>query len=206
MEFQLQFTNENDVMKHLYKIIFIIAIMTVLNGCCLFETEFTEDDLRWLDVYNEGDTLIFRSSKGEMDTSWIVQKVIYYPACNPIAHHAKYKFQTGRIFYQNSKINYQSGGVELINVVKYEDFTYIHISYLNTGFTIDNSERMKLYKDLFDFERIEKDRINMFSNNHPKSNPKDIKFLLWHDDYGIIKYITHDSTVWKRINLLHTIE
>ena len=187
-----------------FSILYFIASM--LASCCLFKTHFSEEELKWLNPYNEGDTLIFRSAAGEMDTSWIVQKVIYYPECNPIAHNAKYKFHTARIFYQNSKLNYSSGGKELISVVKYEDRTSIDIFYLNKGFLLDSPEMMELFKNILDVSRIESESMYVFSNFHPKSKPEDIEFLYWHDDYGLIKYITHSGMMWKRINMEYEVK
>jgi hypothetical protein len=188
-------------MKKLIKISLLIAFASFLGGCCLFKTHFSEKELKWLNPYNEGDTLIFISAAGEMDTSWIVQKVIYYPECNPIAHNAKYKFHTARIFYQNSKLNYSSGGKELISVVKYEDRTSINIFYLSAGFKLDSPEMMELFKNILDVSRIESESMYVFSNFHLKSKPEDIEFLYWHDVYGLIKYITHNGMEWKRVNL-----
>ena len=187
-----------------FSILYFIASM--LASCCLFKTHFSEEELKWLNPYNEGDTLIFRSAAGEMDTSWIVQKVIYYPECNPIAHNAKYKFHTARIFYQNSKLNYSSGGKELISVVKYEDRTSINIFYLSAGFKLDSPEMMELFKNILDVSRIESESMYVFSNFHPKSKPEDIEFLYWHDDYGLIKYITHSGMMWKRINMEYEVK
>ncbi len=113
----------------------MFAGIIYLTACCMFKTRFSEEDLKWLNPYKEGDTLIFRSAMGDMDTSWIVQKVIYYPECNPIAGNAKYKYQTGRIFFQNSKLRYSSGGKELISIVKHEDRTDLYIFYINSGFS-----------------------------------------------------------------------
>ncbi len=188
-------------MKKLLKLLILLVLVKFISACCLFKTELSEEDLRWVNVYNEGDTIIFKSSEGMMDTSWIVQKTIYYPECNPIAHHAKYKYHTARIFYQNSKLNYSSGGKELISVIKYEDRTTVDLFYLTKGFMLDSEEWMKLFVDIMDVKRIEAERVYVFSNYHPKSKPEDIEFLYWHDDYGIIKYITHSGIEWKRINM-----
>ena len=193
-------------MKNSIKLLVLIAGILYFTSCCMFKTRFSEEDLKWLNPYKEGDTLIFRSAKGDMDTSWIVQKVIYYPECNPIEANAKYKFHTGRIFYQNSKINYSSGGKELISVVKYDDKTSIDIFYLSTGFMLDSPEMMELFKNILDVTRIESEKVYVFSNYHPKSKPEDVKYLYWHDDYGIIKYITHSGLEWKRINLGFEVE
>lgn len=189
-------------MKHLSALSVIFAIFVfLLNSCCLYKTKFTEDELKWIDPYEEGDTLIFRSKSGEMDTSWIVQKVIYYPECNPIAHDAKYKHQTARIYYQNSKQKYRSGGKELISVVKYEAYPRIHIFYLNKGFSLDSPEMMEMMRYYQDVKRIESESVYIFTNYHPKSEPEDIEFLYWHDEYGLIKYILHNGEEWRRINL-----
>jgi hypothetical protein len=206
MEFLLQLLNKIEGMKKPIKLLIFVFVMKLMTGCCLFKTELSEDDLGWVNVYNEGDTIIFKSSEGMMDTSWIVQKVVYYPECNPIAHHSKYKYHTARIFYQNSKLNYSSGGKQLISVVKYEDRTAVDIFYLNKGFMLDNEEWMNLFENIMDVKRIEAERVYLFSNYHPKSKPEDIEFLYWHDDYGIIKYITHSGIEWKRINLEWEVE
>jgi hypothetical protein len=188
-------------MKKLPKLSILAILVVIISSCCLIKTEFSEAELKWIDPYEEGDTLIFRSSTGEMDTSWIVQKVIYYPECNPIAHDAKYKHQTARIYYQNSKLNYSSGGKELISVVKYKDRTSIHIFYLNKGFSIDSPEMMELFNDIQDIKRIESESIYVFTDSHPKSKLEDIEFLFWHDEYGLIKYNLHNGEEWRRINL-----
>lgn len=189
-------------MKHLAKLSVIFAISVfILNSCCLYKTEFTEAELKWIDPYEEGDTLIFRSSTGELDTSWIVQKIIYYPECNPIAHHAKYKHHTARIYYQNSKLKYSSGGEELISVVKYEDHPRIDIFYLTKGFILDSPEKMELRRFYQGVKRVESESVYILANYHPKSEPEDIEFLYWHDEYGLIKYILHNGEEWKRVNL-----
>jgi hypothetical protein len=188
-------------MKKLPKLSILAILAVIISSCCLIKTEFSEAEFKWIDPYEEGDTLIFRSSTGEMDTSWIVQKIIYYPECNPIAHDAKYKHQTARIYYQNSKLNYSSGGKELISVVKYEDYPRIHIFYLNKGFSLDSPEMMELMRYYQDVKRIESESVYVFTDSHPKSKPDDIKFLYWQDEYGLIKYILHNGEEWKRINL-----
>jgi len=188
-------------MKKLPKLSILAILAVIISSCCLIKTEFSEAELKWIDPYEEGDTLIFRSSTGEMDTSWIVQKVIYYPECNPIAHDAKYKHQTARIYYQNSKLKYSSGGEELISLVKYEDYPRIDIFYLTKGFSLDSPEMMELRRYYQDVKRIDSESVYIFTNYHPKSEPEDIEFLYWHDEYGLIKYILHNGEEWKRINL-----
>jgi len=167
----------------------------------MFKTRFSDEELKWLSPYNEGDTLIFRSANGDLDTSWIVQKIIYHAECNPIASHGTHRYHTGRIFYQNSKAKYPSGGKELLGIKKYTDRTAIDIFYLNNSFLLYDLDKMIDITGLTDVERIEKDKIFILSDLHPKSKPDEIEFLYWHEEHGIIKYITHGGLEWKRINL-----
>ena len=184
----------------------MFAGIIYLTACCMFKTRFSEEDLKWLNPYKEGDTLIFRSAMGDMDTSWIVQKVIYYPECNPIAGNAKYKYQTGRIFFQNSKLRYSSGGKELISIVKHEDRTDLYIFYINSGFSFYDLNNQIDITYLTNIERFENKKMYVFTDKDPRSKPDEIEFLYWHDDYGIVKYITHSGLEWKRINFDHEVE
>lgn len=65
---------------------------------------------------------------------------------------------------------------------------------------------MELHRSIQDVKRIESESVYVFTDYHPKSEPEDIEFLFWHDDFGLIKYITHSGMEWKRINLGFEIE
>jgi hypothetical protein len=77
----------------------------------------------------------------------------------------------------------------------------IDIFYLTKGFSLDSPEMMELMRYYQDVKRIESDSVYIFTNYHPKSEPEDIEFLYWHDEYGHIKYILHNGEEWRRINL-----
>ena len=68
----------------------IIALLITLNSCCKV-LRFDKDETFWTDVYNVGDTLIFKSNKplengklANTDTIFILKKTIYTPTgdCN----------------------------------------------------------------------------------------------------------------------------
>jgi len=188
-------------MEKLARVILFLFSSIFVASCCLWKTHFTEVELKWLEPYNEGDTIIFQSTKGDLDTSWVVQKVIYHASCNPIASHGTHLHHTGRIFYQNSTKNYKSGGKELISIAKYTDRTNLMISYLNNWFILNNIETQLSFSDLTDVEIKNEGEFYLFIDKHPLAKPDNIKYLYWHKDHGIIKYITYDGVEWKRINL-----
>ncbi len=185
----------------------VMTLLSLLIGsCCLWKTHFTEQELKWLEPYNEGDTIIFQTSNGDRDTSWIVQKVIYHANCNPIASHGTHKYHTGRIFYQNSTKNYKSGGKELLSIAKYTDRTELSIFYLGNIFLLNDIDTRFSYSQLTNAELLSDGNIYLFTGKHPLARSNDIKYLYWNKDYGIIKYITYDEVVWKRINLDFEVE
>lgn len=187
--------------------IVLMTLLSILMGsCCLWKTHFTEQELEWLEPYNEGDTIIFQSSNGDRDTSWIVQKVIYHANCNPIASHGTHKYHTGRIFYQNSTKNYKSGGKGLLRISKYTDRTELSIFYLGFRFILADIKTRLSYSQLTNVELVSDGNIYFFSDKLPLAKPNDIQYLYWHKEYGIIKYITYDEVEWKRINLDYEFE
>ncbi len=193
-------------MGKLSRILSISLICVFFCSCCLWKTHFTDEELQWLIPYNEGDTIIFQSANGDLDTSWIVQKVIYHASCNPIASHGTHQYHTGRIFYQNSTKNYKSGGKQLISIAKYTDRTNLAIFYLGNGFILNDIETQLSYSQSTDVELLSGGDVYLFTHTIPLVKPDRIKYLYWHKDHGIIKYITYDEVEWKRINLEHEVE
>jgi hypothetical protein len=193
-------------MKIFLRNILLIIGVFYLTGCCLYKTHFTDKELIWLSPYSEGDTIIFQSNNGDLDTSWIVQKIIYHANCNPISSHGTHRYHTGRIYYQNSTKNYTSGGKELISIAKYPDRTNLMISYQGNWFILSDIATQLDFGQLTDVEIFADEDIYLFSDKHPLAKPDNIQFLYWHKEYGIIKYITHARVEWKRINMDFEVE
>lgn len=184
-------------MKSSVKYLIPIIGIFFFSGCCLFKTNFTAEEMQWFHPYEEGDTLIFQSTHGDLDTSWIVQKTVYHSreGCNPINASGTHKYHTGRIFYQNSTEKYSSGGKRIVSMGKNLRRTHFSISYLGTIYS---------FYDISEVAEFKADSIYIFRAlyyNHPNARPEQLDYLFWHEEHGIIKYITHEGVEWKRINL-----
>lgn len=161
------------------------------------KTELNAEELKWINVYNVGDTLVFKEDgSGEMDTSIIVKKEIYYPPYTPLEVHDRYLPQHAEVKYKNKYLQYSPDGDELVGFIKRKPNkeTVFHISYLYRGF-IDHDLTIGSLK------KKKKGRIYEFNVDHPRAESAQPKVIYWHEDYGIIKYITHGGVEWKRINL-----
>jgi hypothetical protein len=166
-----------------------------MSGCGI-KTRLSKTDLKWVNVYNEGDTLIFRSDKGDLDTSFIIKKEIYYPDYNPVEVHGKYLPQIAQVWYKNKNLLYHPDGYKLVDIAKEHPRkkTSLTIDYLYSSVIISNLTNGNI-------EKYKHGKIYEFDTYHEKAKPDQPKKIFWHEDYGIIKYITHANEVWERINL-----
>jgi hypothetical protein len=174
----------------------VISVM-LLNSCGVTKTKFTENELKWITVYKPNDTLIYKSSQGVFDTSYIIKSEAYYPEYTPIEVHDKYLPHSAVVVYRNRNVEHKIQGNQLIYMVKrYPDKQLrLFINYLSSGFTILDLTSSEL-------EKYKSGKIYEFSAYHPKAKPWQPKKIFWHEDYGIIKYITHDDEVWERISFI----
>ncbi len=140
--------------------------------------------------------MIFKSDKGELDTTAIIKKEVYYPEYNPIEVHDKYLPQWGEIWYKNKNLIYHPEGHALITLIKKHprDKTLLTIDYLYSKVLILNLTSGSI-------EKYKQGKVYEFDTYHPKAKPNEPKKIFWHEEYGIIKYITHDDVVWERSNL-----
>jgi hypothetical protein len=170
----------------------LFLVATFLSGCCSIKMKFSEDELKWLNVYNVGDTIVFQSQNGEYDTIYITDKKIYHSECNPIVSHGIYLPILGDIHYSDGS----NGTRKLIGLVKNHERTSMFINlHSGSNFFIDiNKEVVKSLneKDLF-----------VFDTTRPGGKLSSPGAIYWHEKYGIVKYITHGGVEWKRINLIY---
>ena len=173
---------------------FFLTILLMLG--CGIKTRLSKTDLKWMNVYNEGDTLIFKSDIGDLDTSLIIKKELYYPDYNPVEVHGKYLPQWGVAWYKNKNLQYHPDGGRLINMIKKHPSkeTSLTIDYLYSTVLILNLTTGGI-------EKYKQGKVYEFDTYHLKGRPEQPKRIFWHEDYGIIKYITHANVVWERINL-----
>ncbi len=149
-------------------------LLTYSIGCRqVAKSKFSEEELKWLNAYNAGDTLIFRSDTGEFDTSFIVDKKIYYPEFIPIEVHDKYLPHTGFVTYKNAAVKNVSKGEKLIYMVKNfpNKDSRLFIDYLNSGIIISDLTKK-------DFEKYKNGKIFTFNTYHPKAGPDEPKEII----------------------------
>lgn len=178
----------------LYCISFLIVL--TISGCSGIKTKLSQAELKWMDVYEEGDTLIFKSNKGEFDTSIIIKKELFYPEYNPVEVHDKYLPQWGAVWYKNKNLQYHPEGYRMITMFKKhpKNNTYLNINYLYSNVMVLNLTTGSI-------EKYKQDKVYEFDTYRDKGRSEQPKKIYWHEDYGIIKYITHADVTWERINL-----
>jgi hypothetical protein len=177
--------------------IFICGIIILLfTTCGVSKTKLSDSELKWVNVYDTGDTLIFRSDKGELDTSFIIRTAVYYPEYMPIEVHEKYLPQEGVIIYKNKNLEYHSDSSELLRITKkhHDKDTRLFIDYLYAKVIVVDLTTAEA-------EKYKHGKVYEFDTFHPKAAPNQPKKIFWHEDHGIIKYITHANVLWERINL-----
>ncbi|WP_436834607.1 hypothetical protein, partial [Parapedobacter sp. DT-150] len=114
-------------------ILLTIVMFLLLLGSCQRNVYFSDFEKLFLDVYNEGDTLIFESDTGERDTAYILHKDIGYASWNPFAHAGKYKFLAGEIYGARNWITNDKPELrEYLSLTKsHPDTTSLYIAYRN---------------------------------------------------------------------------
>lgn len=177
-------------------ILYCFLFAFFMTSCGVKKTKLSSSEMRWVNVYSTGDSLIFRSEKGEFDTSYIIKREVYYPEYIPIEVHDKYLPQEGVILYKNKNLEYHQNGMELLRISKkYPDKeTRLFIDFLYSKVIISDITTGEI-------EKYRNGEVYEFDTYNPKSGPNEPKKIFWNLKYGIIKYTTHENVVWERINL-----
>jgi hypothetical protein len=169
----------------------VFAIILLITNGCGIKTEFNKDDLKWLGIYNEGDSLIFKSDCEKTDTFLIVNKENFYPGYNPIELHDIYLPQMGKLWISNTKDN--TSKWELLEISKDSpNKTSVYISFKSFGVLLKNTKSINLKK-------LKKDKIYIFESSYRKDHIP--TSLYWHEEYGLVKYILGDNSIWVRTNI-----
>lgn len=169
------------------------VILALFQISCLYQkTRLSTDELKWVKVYKAGDTLIFKSTSNTYDTSYIIKNEVTYPEYMPITVHDKYLPEEAVIRYKNDRLKYDSAGDDLIYITKSSprNNTRLFIKYLYAGV---------VFPDMNGAEKYRRGNVYEFDTYHPKADSAEPKKLFWHEDRGIIRYITHADVVWERV-------
>ncbi len=175
---------------------------------CIEKTYFTEDDLKWLDVYKVNDTLIFQESKSLLlDTTIIARKEVFHSEFQPmssskILHVGKIWYLNNNAFARNESKKQEA---ELISMYKFynEEQAEPHINYLRYSY-LHSVFKEKLYENitLVLTDKTFKN-VSVFKHNRMQwwdSQESEIQTLYWDLTNGIIRYDTFDGKIWERIN------
>tara|TARA_B110000881_G_C18309498_1_gene381199 strand:- start:43 stop:618 length:576 start_codon:yes stop_codon:yes gene_type:complete len=184
-------------MKKIISILSIITLFFFTLVSCGTKTNFDKDDLKWL-VYEQGDTLIFESETGTLDTTIILSKLTFYPDYNPIELHGKYHPQVGQIWYYNKNTPYINDGKELVYLAKNTPNQKADgfICYLNKYFFFDRD----IFKNSDTTFNIDNknfyDIIEITDSKEISLECKTIERIWWSQSEGIIKYETCNGIIW----------
>lgn len=177
----------------------LIIIGLFLLMACQKSVYFNDFEKSLLDIYQEGDTLIFESDKGLLDTTYIVLKDVGYADWNPFAHSGKYKMLSGKIYYGLDKDREDNMFLyDILSLYKsHPDTTRMYLSYKKNymsgkfnNLSVKSLEGYKVGDYLYRFNEIRK--------NEAITEETQLFFDL---RYGIVKYMTNEGEVWNRINI-----
>jgi hypothetical protein len=188
----------NKSMKKKSILTFILfLIIYAISGCDGIKTKLSREELKWINVYHKGDTLVFRSEKGELDTSFIIKREIFYPEYMPGEVHDKYLPQWGVVWYKNKNLKYHPDGYRMITIEKKhpKSNTFLSIDYLYASVLVPNLTAAHVGK-------YRQNKVYEFDTYSEKGKAEQPKKIFWHEEYGIVKYITHANVVWERVNYL----
>lgn len=194
------------IMKSTIRIIAVLVIFFSLTSC-VKKAYLAEEELATINVYNEGEILIFQNIVTKAtDTTRITIKEIYHPDYDWFRHDG-YQPQIAKIWYKNKKLKY---GVDNQDILigkekrKPDDEIGYGISYLYSTF-FSNESDLKLNTVTLDSVPKTFNQVYIFTKKKGKHFKEDKhnwkpRTLYWDKEFGIIKYITYDGEVWERIN------
>ena len=169
-----------------------VLILLLAIGC-VTRTKLSSEELEWLNPYDPGDTIIFRSNDGRYDTSIIGKRAIFYPEYNPIESHEKFLPQTGVLWYFNKNLEYNPAGARHITITKETP----QRTSLSLGYLYSNVIILNLNDATLDKNKLED--MYVFDTYTPKSSNDKPKRIYWSKVRGLVKYISHDNIEWIRI-------
>lgn len=186
------------------KITLSILLFSLLS--CATKINFIEQELKWFNIYEKGDTLEFKNIKTKKtDTSVVIRKESFHDW--QLFANSKYRTSIAVVQYSNETLPTVDGKNQhyMFSLSKTKPTSILNysVSYLNSDFLFKEdiplqSESLFLTQKSFtSVYKLSYNEKNPFGRKKNDNNPE---FLYWDVDYGIIKYITFSGEVWERIN------
>lgn len=177
----------------------VFVTVLFLSAACERSLYFNDFEKSLLEIYSEGDTLIFESDKGVRDTSYIVFKDIGSARSDPVAHLGKYKQLRGFVYSSSRRIKEDNKPISnVLSLYKnHPRNTYFYLFSKGAivgikfeDFSVESLEEYKVEDGLYRFRQI-----------RTYKGVAEETQLFFDLKYGIVKYITSEGEVWKRINI-----
>ncbi len=176
-------------------IILTFGFLLFFMSCNGVKTRLDETDLGWMS-YDAGDTLVFRSEKGDLDTTFILQRDLKYYPYNPIEKDGKYHPQVGQIWMQSSV--YPSRKIEMVYLNKSnpDEPAEGFVRFVGDTFFTKHDNFDLLESGLIVHGQKYEAVYSVTSNYVISKGCRNIKQLFWAADVGVVRYVTCDGAVW----------
>ena len=170
----------------------VIASLLFLVSCSV-KAKLNPYELSWLDAYKVGDTMIFRSDLGELDTSVIIKKDMFFENYGDQIDKS-FERQWGVIWYKNKNLEYHPDGDRLLTIEKQypQKGAFVSIDFLYSGVLI-------LHLNADTMQKLEKNGLYEFDVSRSDGRPKQPKMIYWSRANGVVKYINHDNSIWELV-------
>lgn len=183
-------------------IFFAIAFLCISCGIYNKRASFSDEELKWFNVYKTNDTLIFKSLSTYFNDTTIINSKRIYRDYDPFRHDNI--IHCVNINYRSSKYKTPNQDRTLFGHCISEDGIkpYINVRYLNSEFKLEDNPKIiksenlnlsgKSFQDIYELKYL---RLKYYAGTDD-----DPEILYWDKNHGIIKYITFNGEVWERIN------
>lgn len=183
-------------------LIAILILGSILMHSC--KQSFDDDDMLVLNLYSIGDTLIFTTEMGDIDSFRIVNKDIRYSGLsegysgNPQMCQIEYQTippsQPQLVSFGGPQGDVYSQNNPFLSATKWENDKPASIEIKFGGFngTIPSKDSLKKDKILGDIFQI-----NDYCNNCSHVDSTDIIQIIWSPNKGIVQYMKKNKTIWR---------
>jgi hypothetical protein len=191
------------------KIILIMMINLIIISC---KSNFLESELEAYNPYKVGDTLIFKSSKNNIDSFLITNKEIFWTSWTPIERDGWYNPTNAVIKYKKinnyeswkRKVFLENGESEFLHIWKHSPGN-IRIMLLFNGFLSENinnfGELQTIELNVGKLILTDYFEILPYCDECQRRRSDGIIKVYWSKKYGILKYVFKSGEVWERTNL-----
>jgi hypothetical protein len=184
------------------KLSLLLLILITLISCEYGSVQLLdEDDLAWMEAYENGDTVLFASTEG-MDTMF-VSRTIHNNSHLTVGLHC-FSDYYGNALFDNTIIHHQEKiSQSFLMVCTYNDKTQIAIDFNNRFWDYHLLPKVKL-KDVEVGDSVYHDCIIVDSLNSHVIRNSDLNcdFLVWSKSKGLVQYKYQNGETYSLYKIL----